>query len=108
MKDQADKQTAELPLNGNVPKKRGRPKTGKAMSNAEKQRAYRERQKGNVTGLDLTESEVTAIVTILQDKAKSIADCSIRNGPVMPGTREMKSVEWLHNLARKIASIQLR
>lgn len=45
MKDQTDKQTAELPLNGNVPKKRGRPKTGKALSNAEKQRAYRERQK---------------------------------------------------------------
>jgi hypothetical protein len=44
MKDQADKQKAELPLNGNVPKKRGRPATGKAMTNAEKQRAYRARQ----------------------------------------------------------------
>jgi len=44
MKDQADKQTSELPLNGNVPKKRGRPATGNAMTNAEKQRAYRARQ----------------------------------------------------------------
>lgn len=44
MKDQADTQTPELPLNGNVPKRRGRPKTGKALSNAEKQRRYRERK----------------------------------------------------------------
>lgn len=44
MKDQADKQTAELPLKGNVAKKRGRPSTGHAMTNAEKQRAYRARQ----------------------------------------------------------------
>ncbi|UGV32298.1 hypothetical protein LO767_07430 [Halopseudomonas aestusnigri] len=43
MKDQTDKQTAELPLNGNVQKKRGRPATGNAMTNAEKQRAYRAR-----------------------------------------------------------------
>jgi len=44
MKDHTDKQTAELPFNGNVPKKRGRPKTGKALSNAEKQRLYRQRK----------------------------------------------------------------
>lgn len=104
MKDETDKQTAELPLNGNVPKKRGRPSTGKAMTNAEKQRAYRERQKSNVTGLALTDSETTAIVTLLQDKAKAIAYGSMKNGPVMPGTREMETVEWLHDLARKIAS----
>lgn len=48
MKDQADKQTQPLPLE--QPKRgRGRPSTGAAMTPAEKQRAYRERQKSNVT-----------------------------------------------------------
>lgn len=45
MIDAPDKQTQALPLE--QPKRgRGRPKTGNAMSPAEKQRAYRERQKG--------------------------------------------------------------
>lgn len=44
MIDPADKQTAALPLE--QPKRgRGRPSTGQAMTPAEKQRAYRERQK---------------------------------------------------------------
>lgn len=47
MIDAKDKQT--LPL---IPEKRGRgrPKTGTAMTAAQKQKAYRERNKGNVTG----------------------------------------------------------
>lgn len=46
MIDPADKQTQSLPLDEQPAKrKRGRPATGKAMTPAEKQRAYRERQK---------------------------------------------------------------
>lgn len=42
MKDQHDQSTDDLLAE---PKKRGRPATGKALSNADRQRAYRERQK---------------------------------------------------------------
>ena len=46
MIDPADKQTQALPLDEQPTKrKRGRPATGKAMTPAEKQRAYRERIK---------------------------------------------------------------
>ena len=46
MIDPADKQTKTLPLDEQPAKrKRGRPATGNAMTPAEKQRAYRERQK---------------------------------------------------------------
>lgn len=46
MIDPADKKTAALPLDEQPAKrKRGRPATGAAMTPAEKQRAYRERQK---------------------------------------------------------------
>lgn len=46
MIDPADKQTQTLPLDEQPAKrKRGRPATGQAMTPAEKQRAYRERQK---------------------------------------------------------------
>jgi len=47
MIDPADKQTQQLPLEAK--RGRGRPSTGKALSPAEKQKAYRERIKGNVT-----------------------------------------------------------
>jgi DNA repair exonuclease SbcCD ATPase subunit len=43
MIDAQDTQTQALPLE--QPAKRGRPATGQAMSNADRQRAYRERQK---------------------------------------------------------------
>jgi len=50
MIDPADQQTQALPLDEQPAKKRrGRPATGKAMTPAEKQRAYRERLKSNVT-----------------------------------------------------------
>lgn len=46
MIDPADQQTKALPLDEQPTKrKRGRPDTGKAMTPAEKQRAYRERMK---------------------------------------------------------------
>ncbi|MCY1527494.1 hypothetical protein D9M68_625620 [compost metagenome] len=44
MIDANDKQTQSLALD-EQPAKRGRPATGKALSNADRQRAYRERQK---------------------------------------------------------------
>ncbi|MEN4750995.1 hypothetical protein ABEH28_14700 [Pseudomonas sp. Ps21-P2] len=47
MIDQTDTQTQQIPFEAK--RGRGRPKTGKAMTPAEKQRAYRERNKGNVT-----------------------------------------------------------
>ncbi len=50
MIDPADQQTQALPLDEQPAKKRrGRPATGQAMTPAEKQRAYRERLKSNVT-----------------------------------------------------------
>lgn len=46
MSDPADRQTKPLPLDEQPAKpRRGRPATGKALSNAERQRLYRERQK---------------------------------------------------------------
>lgn len=48
-----DDRTAELP---GVPKRRGRPPTGKAKSGSDRQREYRERQRA--TGLE----EVTAFL----------------------------------------------
>lgn len=51
MIDPADKQTQTLPLDEQPAKrKRGRPATGKAMTPAEKQRAYRERVKSKQGG----------------------------------------------------------
>jgi hypothetical protein len=44
MIDAKDQGTQSLDL-GDAPKRRGRPSTGKALSNADRQRAYRERQK---------------------------------------------------------------
>jgi|TARA_A100001518_G_C1226324_1_gene75748 hypothetical protein len=50
MIDPADQLTQALPLDDQPAKrKRGRPATGKAMTPAEKQRAYRERQKAKST-----------------------------------------------------------
>jgi hypothetical protein len=44
MIDAKDQGTQSLDL-GDAPKRRGRPSTGKALSNADRQRAYRERQR---------------------------------------------------------------
>lgn len=52
MIDQLDTKTHSLPLE--TPRKRGRPATGKAMTPAEKQRAYRERLKQRESKLEGT------------------------------------------------------
>lgn len=54
MIDPTDKQTAALPLEEQpVKRRRGRPATGKAMTPAEKQKAYRKRMKAKQTqGID--------------------------------------------------------
>jgi hypothetical protein len=81
------------------------------MTPAEKQRAYRERQKaaqGNVTpklvsgAVLLTEAENTAIVCMLQDKAREIAVRRLSGGPVTPDQLEQQV--WLSTLASKIAA----
>lgn len=113
MIDPADKQTQAIPLDEQPTKKRrGRPATGKAMTPAEKQRAYRERQKGNVTekalsdgaiSVVLNDSESTAIVCLLQDKAREISTRALHRGPVTP--EELNSARWLSELAHRIATI---
>jgi hypothetical protein len=58
MIDPADKQTQALPLDEQPAKrKRGRPTTGAAMTAAEKQRAYRERQKAKSSQADPATAE---------------------------------------------------
>jgi len=47
MIDHLDKQTTSLPLE--IKRGRGRPKSGNALTPAQKQKAYRERKRGNVT-----------------------------------------------------------
>lgn len=72
MIDPADKQTQALPLDEQPAKrKRGRPATGKAMTPAEKQRAYRERQKAKSGCVDPATVEeikrMQAEITSLRD-----------------------------------------
>lgn len=57
MIDPADKQTKCLPLEQQK-RGRGRPATGAALTPAQKQKAYRERLKSNVTGKESTPEEV--------------------------------------------------
>lgn len=153
MIDPADTQTQSLPLdNAPVKRGRGRPSTGKAMTPAEKQRAYRERlkqresklegtayayekvceekrevsmkliktearvlvleqqlanalaeierpNKSNVAGLELTNAEATAIISLLQDKAREMA---WRNGEQID-PKQQESINWLMELSGKIA-----
>ncbi|WP_312913258.1 hypothetical protein [Stutzerimonas nitrititolerans] len=72
MIDPADQQTQALPLDEKPAKrKRGRPATGKAMTPAEKQRAYRERQKAKSGYVDPATVEeikrMQAEITSLRD-----------------------------------------
>lgn len=116
MIDPADRHTQPLPLDKQPAKrKRGRPATGQALSNAERQRAYRERQKaalGNVTAnqpidgalaVMLTSPERTAIVCMLQDQARYMSSRALLGGPVTPD--ELKSARWLSDLAHRIALV---
>lgn len=101
MKDPHDKATADLLQ---VKRGRGRPATGKAMTPAEKQRAYRERQKsGNAkgNGFFLSDAEATVIISLLQDKAREMTFQLERFGPV--GEYAMHSRDWIAALAKKIA-----
>lgn len=71
MIDALDKQTQPMPLEP-AKRGRGRPKTGNAMTPAEKQRAYRERQKaasGNVT--ENTSTYATGSIELLRERALS-------------------------------------
>lgn len=56
MIDNQDKQTQPLDL-GQAPKRRGRPAKEKALSNAERQRLYRERMKSKSTGEGLVDEK---------------------------------------------------
>lgn len=112
MIDPTDKATQPLPLDEPPQRKRrGRPSSGKAMTPAEKQRAYRERQKaaqGNVTpklvpgAVLLTDAERTAIVDLVHSKARDIATRALHGGPVTPD--QLETQVWLSALALKVAA----
>lgn len=73
----ADRQTQPVPLDEQPAKpRRGRPATGQALSNAERQRLYRERQKAqrndNSNGVDY--DELRAIVLELGERCKRAED----------------------------------
>lgn len=107
MIDPADKQTQAIPLDEQPAKrKRGRPATGKAMTPAEKQRAYRERKNRNVAEngaivVTLTNAESTVIIDLLQTKARDIATRALHGGPVTED--KLESMNWLSDLAGRIA-----
>lgn len=67
MKDQNDTQTIDAL---DAPR-RGRPKSSNALSNAEKQRAYRERNK-DLRSLKLTKSEASELLRALNNYRLSI------------------------------------
>lgn len=73
MIDNLDKQTQQLPLEQK--RGRGRPATGQALSNAERQRAYRERQKAQRNekqdSQKVTYDEVVAIAQELGERCKA-------------------------------------
>lgn len=101
-------------LKGDLITKRGpgRPVTGKALSPAEKQKAYRERKKslGNAEGnkqssdsipVMLDAAERTIIIVLLQDKVKEMSVRRLGRDTVNP--RDLESEGWVANLAKKIA-----
>lgn len=92
MKDQADKVKAELiPM----PKKRGRPATGKAMTAAERKRAQRERERQQIWGdFDIMGNWQNLTMTALLEGMAS----AVRAGSV--GLVEMIAAE----LARRAAA----
>lgn len=55
------------------PKKRGRPASGKALSNAERQRRFRENKKGRVQ-IDLSIHDWALLSTLLQSRYESDSD----------------------------------
>lgn len=79
MIDNLDKQTQQLPLEQK--RGRGRPATGQALSNAERQRAYRERQKAQRNEKQDSQKvpydEVVAIAQELGERCKA-AEAKLR------------------------------
>lgn len=110
MIDNQDKQTQPLDL-GPAPKRRGRPAKQNALSNAERQRRYREAQKAQKAAgrtvsegemaVGLTNQEATVIISLLQDWARDVATKSLCGEKVSDSQK--KSAEFMSNLARKVA-----
>lgn len=74
MIDQLDKQTQPMDLEQK--RGRGRPATGKALSNADRQRAYRERQKAqrNEKGTGPEWDDVRKLTKYIDDLGEQLAD----------------------------------
>ena len=66
MKDINDKQTADLLP---TPKKRGRPATGRAMTPAQKQAAYRQRQAEKTVTVTFNKEDIPTLKLILANPA---------------------------------------
>lgn len=62
---------------GPMPKRRGRPVTGAAMSPAEKQRQYRERLNRNVTDKDQRISSLEAQVELLKRQLAAVIEGNV-------------------------------
>lgn len=104
MIDTNDKATQPLPLE---PKRgRGRPATGKAISNADRQRAFRERQKKTADGcknVPLNKAEMGVIISMLQDDLRE-RSLSAMNNKVLQEAQE-SSRKFMKALVEKIAKI---
>lgn len=74
MIDAKDQGTQNLDL-GDTPKRRGRPSTGNAMSNADRQRAYRERQKSQRNEKAVHQGEDPAL---LREALESLGERQLR------------------------------
>lgn len=75
MIDAKDQAPQSLDL-GDAPKRRGRPSTGKALSNADRQRAYRERQKAqrNEKGAGPEWDDVRKLTRYIDDLSEQLAE----------------------------------
>lgn len=99
MIDPADKQTQALPLDEQPAKrKRGRPSTGAAMTAAEKQRRYRERQKAQryekSDKYPVPYEEVVAIAQELAERCKT-AEKRVKQLEKLLTSRDDKPVKGL-------------
>lgn len=104
MIDHLDKQTQPLPLDQK--RGRGRPATGKAMSNADRQRAFRERQKKPADGcknVPLNKAEMGVIISMLQDDLRE-RSLNQMNNKVLQEAQE-SSRKFMRELIEKIAKV---
>lgn len=99
MIDPNDKQTATLPLDEQPAKrKRGRPVTGKAMTPAEKQKAYRERLKNR------KELGVEGAIKLWEEAARNLGKAQGRILYLEQELAESKEDNaWLHKKIRELA-----